>query len=145
MYNWTFYRTDKVELALSPGLYMADFKFNLSGNLTVQVDDQTQMFTPSTVEENFTAPLPSIGGYVNYFITPRLSTELRADVFWIQAGDFTGSMVEFYLGLEYRIWDNIAVGAAYDRLQVGVNTGDVDANLGFNLVYLYGSLYFFSI
>ena len=93
----------------------------------------------------FPLAVPSIGGYVNYFITPRLSTELRADVFWIQAGDFTGSMVEFYAGLEYRIWDNIAVGAAYDRLQVGVNTGDVDANLGFNLVYLYGSLYFFSI
>ena len=144
-YNWSFYSNDKVELALSPGLYMADFKFSLTGSATVQVGEETQMVTPSTVSETFTAPLPSIGGFVNYYITPRLNTELRADVFWIQAGSFTGSMVEFYAGLEYRIWDNIAVGAAYDRLQVGVDIDDIDTNIGWNLVYLYGSLYFFSI
>ena len=36
LYNYSFYRSDKVELALSPGLYMAGTKFNLTaqGNIT---------------------------------------------------------------------------------------------------------------
>ena len=143
-YNWSFYQNDKVELAISPGIYIADLRFDVSANATLQVGNEFQMVSPGTVVEEFTAPLPSVGGYVNYYISPRFNTELRADVFWLEAGSFRGSMVEFYAGAEYRIFDNFALGAAYDRLQVAVKIDDIDSNVGWNLVYLYGSLYFFS-
>jgi len=142
LYNYSFYRTEKVELAVSPGLYMANTKFMLSAQGTIN-----NVAAASTViEEQLTLPLPSIGGVVNYNITPRLQSQIRADFFYLKVGDFSGSMFEFYAGLEYRLFKNFALGAAYDRLVVDVqdqSSGGFNVNLGYNLLYLYGSIYLF--
>jgi len=142
LYNYSFYRTEKVELAVSPGLYMANTKFMLSAQGTIN-----NVAAASTViEEQLTLPLPSIGGVVNYNITPRLQSQIRGDFFYLKVGDFSGSMFEFYAGLEYRLFKNFALGAAYDRLVVDVqdqSSGGFNVNLGYNLLYLYGSIYLF--
>jgi len=143
LYNYSFYRNEKVELAVSPGLYMSNLKFMLSAQGMVN-----GMAAGSTIiEEQLTLPLPSIGGVVNYNITPRLQSQIRADFFYLKVGDFSGSMFEFYAGLEYRLFKNFALGAAYDRLVVDVanqsSSGGFNVNLGYNLLYLYGSIYLF--
>ena len=38
LYNYSFYRSEKVELAVSPGLYLADIEFGISGTLTAAVN-----------------------------------------------------------------------------------------------------------
>jgi len=143
LYNYSFYRNEKVELAVSPGLYMSNLKFMLSAQGMVN-----GMVAGSTIiEEQLTLPLPSIGGVVNYNITPRLQSQIRGDFFYLKVGDFSGSMFEFYAGLEYRLFKNFALGAAYDRLVVDVqnqsSSGGFNVNLGYNLLYLYGSIYLF--
>ena len=55
-------------------------------------------------------------------------------------------MLEFYSGLEYRFFEHVAVGAAYDRLSIGLentskNGYTIDVN--YNLTYVYATLYFF--
>ena len=146
MYNWSFYHTEDVELALSPGIYIAKIDTMLNANATISAGDQNMTVTPGSTSSTLTAPLPSIGGYVNYYITPRLHAEVRTDVFWVQVSNFTGSMLEFYAGMEYRLFEHLALGAAYDRLDVNVK---IDDNSGFgtidnswNLLYGFGTLYF---
>jgi len=142
LYNYSFYRNEKVELAVSPGLYMSNIKFMLSAQGTINGVTAAS----SVIEEQLTLPLPSIGGVVNYNITPRLQSQIRADFFYLKVGDFSGSMFEFYAGLEYRLFKNFALGAAYDRLVVDVqdqSSGGFNVNLGYNLLYLYGSIYLF--
>jgi len=143
LYNYSFYRNEKVELAVSPGLYMSNIKFMLSAQGTINGVTAAS----SVIEEQLTLPLPSIGGVVNYNITPRLQSQIRGDFFYLKVGDFSGSMFEFYAGLEYRLFKNFALGAAYDRLVVDVanqsSSGGFNVNLGYNLLYLYGSIYLF--
>jgi hypothetical protein len=142
LYNYSFYRNEKVELAVSPGLYIGNLKFNLAAAGTINGVPGSTTF----VQDNLTVPLPSLGGVVNYKMTPRLQSQIRGDFFYVAAGDFVGSMFEFYAGLEYRLFKHFALGAAYDRLSVDVKNesrGGWRVNLDYNLLYMYGTIYVF--
>jgi hypothetical protein len=147
IYNYSFYRNDKVELAVSPGLYMMKTNFNFAGQGTVTLPGGSP--TPGSVilvNEQLTLPLPSIGLVANYNITPKLQFQSRYDVFYLSIGDYAGSMFEFYAGLEYRIVNHFAMGAAFDRLQAdlrGNGHNGFSANFSYNLMYLYASVYLF--
>jgi hypothetical protein len=147
IYNYSFYRNDKVELAVSPGLYMMKTNFNFAGQGTITPPGGSP--TPGSVvivNEQLTLPLPSIGLVANYNITKKLQFQSRYDVFYLSLGNYAGSMFEFYAGLEYRIVNHFAMGAAFDRLQADLrgngHTG-FSANFSYNLMYLYASVYLF--
>ena len=148
IYNYSFYRNDKVELAVSPGLYMMKTNFNFSGQGAVTPPGGGTP-TPGSVilvSEQLTLPLPSIGLVANYNITPKLQFQSRYDVFYLSIGNYAGSMFEFYGGLEYRIVNHFAMGAAFDRLQAdlrGNGHNGFSANFSYNLMYLYASVYLF--
>jgi hypothetical protein len=91
-------------------------------------------------------PLPSVGVLANYQISPKLSTQIRTDFFYLKIGNFEGSMMEFYSSIEYRLFKPFALGAAYDRLVVNAGTNSSNgfsADMNWNLLYLYGSFYLF--
>jgi len=147
IYNYSFYRNDKVELGVSPGLYMMKTNFSFAGQGTVQLPNSSP--TPGSVilvNEQLTLPLPSIGLVANYNITPKLQFQSRYDVFYLSIGNYAGSMFEFYAGLEYRIVQHFSMGAAYDRLQAelrGNGHEGFNANFSYNLLYLYATVYLF--
>ena len=142
LYNYSFYRNDKVELGLSPGLYMMKINFDFAGQGTING-------TPGTgtvVNEQLTLPLPSIGFIANYNITPKLQFQSRYDFFYLTINDYTGSMFEFYAGLEYRLHQHFAMGAAYDRLTAELTDSGgqgFNVNFGYNLAYVYATVYAF--
>ena len=142
LYDYSFYRNEKVELAISPGLYMMRTKFHFAGQGTIN----GTAGSTTIVNEELTLPLPSIGLVANYNITPKLGFQSRYDFFYLSVGDYSGTMFEFYAGLEYRLFRHFAMGAAYDRLQAGLR-GDGDkgftVNFSYNLAYVYATLYLF--
>jgi opacity protein-like surface antigen len=152
IYNYSFYRNEKVELGLSPGLYMAKIKFSISGDVTCSgtlPNCSGQTTNAGSSSEDLTVPLPSVGGFLNYNITPKLKSQVRFDWFYLQVGDtFTGSLFEFYAGLEYRLFKHFGLGASYDRLQVNADLHKQDSPKAVNIlnswntVFLYGALYF---
>lgn len=148
IYNYSFYRNDKVELAVSPGLYMMKTNFNFAGQGAITPPGGGTA-TPGSViivNEQLTLPLPSIGLVANYNITPKLQFQSRYDVFYLSIGNYAGSMFEFYAGLEYRIVQHLSMGAAYDRLQAelrGNGHEGFNANFSYNLLYLYATVYLF--
>ena len=142
LYNYSFYHNDKVELAVSPGLYMVRTKFSLSAQGTIN----NIASNATTVSEQLTVPLPSIGLVANYNITPKLQFQSRFDFFYLAVGDYTGEMFEFYAGLEYRLFKHLAMGAAYDRLAAGLKNDSSSGyaiNVSYNLAYVYATLYAF--
>jgi hypothetical protein len=142
IYDYSFYRTDKVELAVSPGLYMMKTRFDFAASGTINGTTGNT----TVVNEEITLPLPSIGLVANYNITPKLQFQSRYDFFYLHIGNYTGAMFEFYAGLEYRLFKHFAMGAAFDRLQAGLR-GDGDngfnVNFSYNLAYLYATIYAF--
>jgi hypothetical protein len=142
IYNYSFYRNDKVELGLSPGLYVMKTNFNFAGQGSINGN----MGSTTVINEQVTLPLPSIGLIANYNITPKLQAQTRFDFFYLSIGQYTGEMFEFYAGLEYRLHQHFAMGAAYDRLTAGLSgSGNQGFNVdfGYNLAYIYATLYAF--
>ncbi len=142
LYNYSFYRNDKVELGLSPGLYVMKTNFNFAGQGSIN----NTAGSGTVVNEQVTLPLPSIGFIANYNITPKLQAQTRFDFFYLSIGQYTGSMFEFYAGLEYRLHQHFAMGAAYDRLTAGLNgSGNqgFSVDFGYNLAYVYATIYAF--
>ena len=117
-------------------------KFHFAGQGTIN----GTAGSTTIVNEELTLPLPSIGLVANYNITPKLGFQSRYDFFYLSVGDYSGTMFEFYAGLEYRLFRHFAMGAAYDRLQAGLR-GDGDkgftVNFSYNLAYVYATLYLF--
>jgi hypothetical protein len=142
LYNYSFYRNDKVELGVSPGLYMMQTKFSFSGQGTVN----NVVGASTIVNEQLTLPLPSIGLVANFNITPKLQFQSRYDFFYLTINNYTGSMFEFYAGLEYRLMKHFAMGAAFDRLTAelrGSGNQGFNINFSYNLLYIYATLYAF--
>jgi len=145
LYNYSFYRNDKVELGVSPGLYMMQTKFNFAAQGTI-TSPTTGTFSSTSVNEQLTLPLPSIGLVANFNITPKLQFQSRYDFFYLTINNYTGSMFEFYAGLEYRLMKHFAMGAAFDRLTAelrGSGNQGFNINFSYNLLYIYATLYAF--
>jgi len=142
LYNYSFYRTDKVELAFSPGLYVIKTNFNFAGQGTINNNPGQA----TVINEQVSVPLPSIGLVVNYNISPKWQFQSRYDFFYLNIGQYTGQMFELYAGLEYRIHEHFALGAAYDRLSAGLKSSGnqgFNVDFGYNLAYFYATLYAF--
>lgn len=142
LYNYSFYRNDKVELAFSPGLYVIKTNFNFAAQTIISGNPTSA----TVINEQVSVPLPSIGLVVNYNISPKLQFQSRYDYFYLNIGQYTGQMFELYAGLEYRVFEHFALGAAYDRLSAGLkSSGSQGFNIdfGYNLAYLYASVYAF--
>jgi hypothetical protein len=145
LYNYSFYRNDKVELGVSPGLYMMQTKFNFAAQGAI-TSPTTGTFSATSVNEQLTLPLPSIGLVANFNITPKLQFQSRYDFFYLTVNNYTGSMFEFYAGLEYRLMKHFAMGAAFDRLTAelrGSGNQGFNINFSYNLLYIYATLYAF--
>jgi hypothetical protein len=142
LYNYSFYRTDKVELAFSPGLYVIKTNFNFAGQGTINNNPGQA----TVINEQVSVPLPSIGLVVNYNLSPKWQFQSRYDYFYLNIGQYTGQMFELYAGIEYRIHEHFALGAAYDRLSAGLKSSGnqgFNVDFGYNLAYFYASLYAF--
>jgi hypothetical protein len=146
-YTYSFYRSDKVELSLSPGIYLADFDAKIKGTLTIEPGDSPASSRSRTVKESELAPLPTLGFAVDYKILPRLTATLKADYFYVEINDIEGSLAELFIGLEYRVLKHLGVGTSFNRMWFDIdwksgksNGWEVDGT--WNGVMGYAALYF---
>lgn len=147
LYSYSFYRSEKAELSLSPGFYFADLDAKIKGTLTIEPGELPSSSRTRTIKETQFAPLPTVGFSVDYKIFPRLTGTFRADYFYVQIDDIEGSMAEVWVGLEYRVFDHFGIGTAFNRLWVDVEweSGKHDGwefDGTWNGVMAYGALYF---
>jgi hypothetical protein len=148
-YNYSFYHNDEVELAASVGMYIADIRVGFSGNFSCTGAPGCTGSSQTVLSENarLFAPLPTFGLLFNYHFTPRLVGQARFDWFYIEVSQFKGFMTETYIGLEYRLFKHVGVGAAFNRLDVDMKYAP-EKSTGFqlrndwNMLYVFGSVYF---
>lgn len=69
--------------------------------------------TVGTEEGDVLAPLPTIGFYGAYAPTPKWLVSGRVDLFSLEYEEYDGSLTNFTLGADYRIWRNFGLGAAW--------------------------------
>jgi hypothetical protein len=135
-YQYSLFHNEKAELGASFGLHIMKVFAGISANGGSQ-----------SINEAVTAPLPVFGLFADYNFTPRFSAFYNYQFFFINYQDkVRGGLQDFLIGLEYRLFRNVALGAAYNRFGLAMDIkGDnttLNLSTNWNGGMLYGSLYF---
>ena len=111
-YLWSFYRSDKVELAAGAGLHMAEVRFGLD------VDSAIIGSELRTAKSNL--PMPVLSFMLDYNVTPRFDWFLKTQLFALDLGEWRGVYSDIELGMKYQLFEHIGIGAG-----IGSNGLDV--------------------
>jgi hypothetical protein len=134
-YRYSFYHNRDIEFGASAGFNVQYFHIGLSAPGIGQA--QT---------EHFTIPLPVLGTFVNYNFTPRLQLNGQYQFFFLDFDNASGSLQDFIVGLEYRLFKNLSFGGAFDFYTMNASYTSSSSILGIDQSWhafmLYASMYF---
>jgi hypothetical protein len=131
--GYSFVRDAEREFGVAFGLHTTDFTMALSAS----------GIGGSTGEA--LAPLPTIGFYGAYAPTPKWLVSGRVDIFSLAYEQYDGSLINATLGVDYRIWRNFGLGAAWRYIDYDLEVTETKLNGGINyrfngpLLYLVSS------
>ena len=130
-YTWSFLRREKGYLGLTGGLYIADVAVHLSAQ---NIADRAG--------GGVTAPLPVIGLRGEYRFTDKWIFRASAELFGLEYEAMEGSLVDLYAGIDYRLFEHVAIGVGLNSVKLDVDVSD--SNLAGSLDWQYeGGLIFF--
>jgi hypothetical protein len=104
--------------------------------------------TPSTARRSVSAeaPLPNIGAWYIYSISPQLALRTRVDLLSADVGDYDGLMLNVALGVNYQAFEHFGLGLNYNffKLDVGIDKSDWrgDLEIEYDGFYVYASFYY---
>lgn len=117
--GYALHKNETTEVGVALSLYLHDFNVAARGMATLPG------FGASFQSENYSvlAPLPTIGLFAHHALTPKWLLSGRVDwmdlsldsinVAGINLRDAGGSILSVEVGMEYRLFDHLAIGAAY--------------------------------
>lgn len=115
-----FETRDRHELGLGAGLHFIDIGAHITGST---VDDNGVSAVRSEAV-SVSGPLPNIGAWYRYSLTPRWGFRSRLD--WLQAdvGKYDGKVISLSLGLNYRLSKNVGIGFEYTEFELDAGVKD---------------------
>jgi len=140
-YSYSFFQDDRIDLAGSLGLYVMPIDFGLNATGLLNVGGS----------EKFTAPLPTLGVRADFAITPKWFFRSGIKVFYLEIGEFQGSILNANFAIEYLPWKHLGFGLGFDSLNVHVEADGEDypgidfkgeVNFNYTGLLLYAKLYF---
>jgi hypothetical protein len=142
-YDYSFYKTDTVEVAGLIGLNVAQLGTKLSGTL---ITSGHGTLTGETAGSTITAPLPAIGLSGDWALDDRWRIRGHAGAFKITINNVDAKVVDASVAGEYRVYGNIWGGLGYSLLNASAekNDGSSDASLDWRTggLQLYASMLF---
>ncbi|KQY75438.1 hypothetical protein [Brevundimonas sp. Root1423] len=130
--GYSFIRNDYSELGASIGLHATDFDIELTGE--AQIGPAVRQVV--TRNRTFLAPMPTIGVYGTYEISPKVILNGRVDFLSLEVDEYGGGITNVQASAAYRFSRNFSAGlawryVAYD-LQVEKTEYNADIDYNFN-------------
>ena len=130
-YTWVFLQRESGYLGVTAGLYIGDFANTVSAAAIGERE---------TAE--ITAPLPVFGLRGEYHFSDKWSIRASGEIFVFEYDDFDGSLYDIYAGLDYQLFEHVAIGVGINSVKMDI--GVTKANANGNLDWQYdGGLMFF--
>jgi hypothetical protein len=121
-YLWSFYRSDKMEVAVGGGLHTT--------RLTIGLDASVTNPPSSSIEQvDSTLPLPVLSFALNYRVTPKFGWYLKTEAFALAFDNYAGTYRDTQAGLEYRAWRHVGLGAAFNINALNLEEDDSESKL----------------
>ena len=115
-YSYSFLMDDRMDIGAGIGFYVMPLSFELSASGLLN----------RHVSESVTAPLPVIGLRADFALTPKWFLQTRADVFYLEYEQFKGSIYDTSVGVEYRAFKRVGIGAALEAFNLSVEAEGED-------------------
>ena len=131
--GYSFIKNEQAELGVALGLFTTDFRVSLAAS---GVGGQTG---------DALAPLPTVGLYGSYALSPRWLLSGRVDYFSLDYDDYDGSLVNWVGAIDYRFTRSFGIGLGYRYVDYDLTatkakfTGGVEYRFSGPMVYLVGS------
>lgn len=109
-YNYSFVQDERLDLSAGIGLYVMPINAGLSADKVFNNRGRAE----------FTAPLPVLGLRMDVALTPRWFIRTGTQAFYVEYGDFKGSLLNVSASLEYKPWDHVGIGLGYDSMRIAV-------------------------
>ncbi len=137
-YLWSFYHTDKVELAVGAGLHITRIAVGMTADTTSTGVDARDVST--------TLPLPVFSAGFTYHITPKFNWFLEAELFALKFDDWDGTYTDSSLGMEYRAFKHVGLGIGLnsDALKITEDASDYKFtfDIGITGLMIYAAAYY---
>ena len=129
--GYSFIRNDKAELGAAIGLHATDFTVRLRGDAQVAGSAARQT---EDRRHSFLAPLPTVGVYGTYEVTPKVILTGRVDYLSMKIDEYDGSILNAQAALSYRISRMIELGLAYRYVDysLDVDKSSYQANIDYD-------------
>lgn len=101
-YLWSFYHTDKIEVAFGAGLHLT--------RIAIGMQAETTGTDLNTSDVSTSLPLPVVSLGLIYNVTPKFSWYIRSELFALKFEEWDGLYTDNSLGMEYRAFKNIGLG-----------------------------------
>jgi hypothetical protein len=120
-YQYSFLKSENVELAILGGVYAANLKFNFTANSPIVNIDRSSW-----------APLPVFGLSADFFLTPRWTATLFGEGLKLKVGDIDGSIYYVGASTDYMFSRNWGVGIGYrlTDIKVDLDKGNFRGHVG---------------
>jgi hypothetical protein len=120
--GWAFIQNDQWEAGAALGLHMTDFETTIEGEASIG----GATATTTRRGRDFLAPLPTIGAFANWQVTPKVTVNGRVDYMSLEVGDYDGGVTNAQISASYRFTRNFGVGVMYRFVDYGVDINKDD-------------------
>lgn len=111
-YSYALLQDDRIRLALGLGVYIVPLEYGI--DITTTTDTRVLEF------RDVTLPLPSFAVRADFQLIPKLFLTTEINAMYLEYDEFTGSLLDTSIGLEYRPWKHLGLGVAYSAMSVRV-------------------------
>lgn len=139
LYGYSFFKDKRIDLGISAGFYIMPISFELHA------------FGFKNQTSDFVAPLPLIGLYSSFSITPKFHITQSLELLYFNAFNMKGGITNLDIGLEYKPLKHIGVGISVNSFQVDFSVLELKESVldfqgtvrtGFVGFVFYGLVYF---
>ena len=116
-YTWSFMRRERGFVGASIGAYVADIGTSLEASSLSLVSSH-----------GLTAPMPVVGMRGQYEFADQWTLRGSAEFFAVDYGDYSGNLYDMYAGVDYQLFENVAVGLGYNRVHFDIAVAKTDFN-----------------
>ena len=117
-----FTESDAHEFGVGAGLHWLQIGAYIEGE--VFIDDQPRGYRRESVSADL--PLPNIGAWYWRSLSPRWLLTTHVDWFSASVGDYSGSLWNAGIGINFQAWEHVGFGLAYQYFEIDVDVDKSD-------------------
>ncbi len=140
-FGWQFDTSKSHEVGIGGGIHWLNIGSFIEGEILINGTSKSARRSVSAE-----APLPNIGAWYKYSISPRWALRARLDLLSANVGDYDGLLLNSAVGVNFEAFEHFGIGVNYNyfKLDVGIDKSDWrgDIETVYEGIYVYVSYYY---